>query len=94
MNARTKPPFRADHVGSFLRPKELIDADQDDEDEDYGDGPVCSHCQTRQTSVWRRNEDGDHVCNACGMYKRASGKERPLSLKRNKIKPRARRSQV
>ncbi|KAJ7190585.1 hypothetical protein GGX14DRAFT_311272, partial [Mycena pura] len=72
------------------RPKELIDADQDDEDEYYGDGPVCSHCQTRQTSVWRRNEDGDHVCNACGMYKRASGKDRPLSLKRNKIKPRAR----
>jgi len=26
MAARTKPPFRADHVGSFLRPKELLDA--------------------------------------------------------------------
>jgi 5-methyltetrahydropteroyltriglutamate--homocysteine methyltransferase len=26
MSARTKPPYRADHVGSFLRPKELIDA--------------------------------------------------------------------
>jgi 5-methyltetrahydropteroyltriglutamate--homocysteine methyltransferase len=26
MSARTKPPFRADHVGSFLRPKEVIDA--------------------------------------------------------------------
>lgn len=26
MTARTKPPFRADHVGSFLRPKELLDA--------------------------------------------------------------------
>ncbi len=24
--ARTKPPFRADHVGSLLRPKELLDA--------------------------------------------------------------------
>ena len=24
--ARTKPPFRADHVGSFLRPKALLDA--------------------------------------------------------------------
>src|ERR1700687_2787093 len=23
---RTKPPFRADHVGSFLRPKALLDA--------------------------------------------------------------------
>src|ERR1700757_1320840 len=26
MSARAKPPFRADHVGSFLRPPELLDA--------------------------------------------------------------------
>jgi 5-methyltetrahydropteroyltriglutamate--homocysteine methyltransferase len=26
MSARTKPPFRADHVGSFLRPQTLLDA--------------------------------------------------------------------
>ena len=26
MTARTRPPFRADHVGSFLRPKFLLDA--------------------------------------------------------------------
>ena len=26
MSARTAPPFRADHVGSFLRPKELLEA--------------------------------------------------------------------
>jgi 5-methyltetrahydropteroyltriglutamate--homocysteine methyltransferase len=26
MSARTKPPFRADHVGSLLRPKRLLDA--------------------------------------------------------------------
>jgi methionine synthase II (cobalamin-independent) len=26
MSARTNPPFRADHVGSFLRPKELLEA--------------------------------------------------------------------
>jgi len=26
MTARTSPPFRADHVGSFLRPKYLLDA--------------------------------------------------------------------
>ncbi len=26
MSARTTPPFRADHVGSFLRPKYLLDA--------------------------------------------------------------------
>ena len=26
MTTRTHPPFRADHVGSFLRPKRLLDA--------------------------------------------------------------------
>ena len=26
MNTRTHPPFRADHVGSFLRPKRLLEA--------------------------------------------------------------------
>ena len=26
MGARARPPFRADHVGSFLRPKSLIEA--------------------------------------------------------------------
>jgi 5-methyltetrahydropteroyltriglutamate--homocysteine methyltransferase len=26
MTTRTKPPFRADHVGSLLRPQALLDA--------------------------------------------------------------------
>ncbi|KAJ7088779.1 hypothetical protein B0H15DRAFT_1022305 [Mycena belliarum] len=81
------------------RPRELIEADHDDsgDEEDGGgggDGPECSHCHTRQTSVWRRNKEGDHVCNACGVYQRLRGKERPLSLKRNKIKPRAKHPQT
>ncbi|KAJ7917775.1 GATA zinc finger-domain-containing protein, partial [Mycena leptocephala] len=50
----------------------------------------CSHCHTRQTSVWRRNKDAKRVCNACGVYQRLRGKERPLPLRKNKIKPRAR----
>ena len=29
MSARTKPPFRADHVGSLLRPPELLQARAD-----------------------------------------------------------------
>ncbi|KAF7327123.1 GATA zinc finger domain-containing protein [Mycena kentingensis (nom. inval.)] len=79
-----------------LRPQELIDADRDDPDDEINripdaeyTGPKCSHCGTRQTSVWRRSKTGQQVCNACGVYARLKGKERPLSLRRNKIKPRS-----
>ncbi|KAJ7574145.1 hypothetical protein C8J56DRAFT_735548, partial [Mycena floridula] len=70
------------------RPQELIDADNDDYISDSATGQECSRCHTHNTSVWRRNETGKHVCNACGVYARLNGRERPLSLKRNKIKPR------
>ncbi|TFK23587.1 hypothetical protein FA15DRAFT_670407 [Coprinopsis marcescibilis] len=76
-----------------LRPQELIDADNDsgdmsDESDQNYVGPECSHCRTHHTSVWRRSKTGAQLCNACGVYQRLRGKPRPLSLKRNKIKPR------
>ncbi|KAJ7055728.1 GATA zinc finger-domain-containing protein [Mycena amicta] len=87
------------------RPPELIEAEREyqgygvedpaseDDDEGPSEGrPQCSHCHTRQTSVWRRNKDGDQVCNACGVYQRLRGKERPLSLRKDKVKPRAKHS--
>ncbi|KAF7359630.1 GATA zinc finger domain-containing protein [Mycena venus] len=74
------------------RPQALIDADND-EDEDQqpitANGPQCSHCGTYKTSVWRRNKDGEQVCNACGVYYRVNGRERPLTMKQSKVKPRA-----
>jgi hypothetical protein len=76
-----------------LRPQELIDADDDGSTSDESDanyvGPECSHCHTHHTSVWRRSKAGDQLCNACGVYARLRGKPRPLSLKRNKIRPRS-----
>ena len=76
-----------------LRPQVLIDADADDDSTDESDqnytGPECSHCRTHHTSVWRRSKQGEQLCNACGVYLRLRGKPRPLSLKRNKIKPRS-----
>ncbi|KAJ6612388.1 GATA zinc finger-domain-containing protein, partial [Mycena sp. CBHHK59/15] len=77
-----------------LRPQNLIDADNREEDDSLGsdgeqDGPECSHCHAHHTSAWRRNKSGDLVCNACGVYERLRGKDRPLTLKSNKIKPRS-----
>ncbi|KAJ7576352.1 hypothetical protein C8J56DRAFT_1007479 [Mycena floridula] len=75
-----------------LRPQELIDADNDDDscDSSDGTGPECSHCHTHNTSVWRRSKTGEQLCNACGVYARLKGRDRPLALRRNKIKPRSR----
>ena len=76
-----------------LRPQELIDADDDGTASDDSDanyvGPECSHCRTHHTSVWRRSKTGEQLCNACGVYQRLRGKPRPLSLKKNKIRPRS-----
>lgn len=52
-----------------LRPKELIEADKSDDGPEIfdcdGTGPQCSHCHTRNTSVWRRSKTGEQLCNAC-----------------------------
>ncbi|KAJ7917000.1 hypothetical protein B0H13DRAFT_1472249, partial [Mycena leptocephala] len=74
---------------SKQRPQALICAENDQENEasdGASTGPECSHCHTRQTSVWRRNKDGEQVCNACGVYQRLRGKERPLPSRTRKIK--------
>uniref|UniRef100_A0A183AJJ7 GATA-type domain-containing protein n=1 Tax=Echinostoma caproni TaxID=27848 RepID=A0A183AJJ7_9TREM len=31
-------------------------------------GTVCSNCRTVTTTLWRRNTNGEPVCNACGLY--------------------------
>ncbi|XP_062842591.1 GATA binding protein 1a isoform X2 [Trichomycterus rosablanca] len=31
-------------------------------------GTQCANCQTSTTTLWRRNANGEPVCNACGLY--------------------------
>ncbi|KIK55274.1 hypothetical protein GYMLUDRAFT_175947, partial [Collybiopsis luxurians FD-317 M1] len=56
--------------------------------------PECSHCHTRRTFVWRRSRTGAQLCNAGGVYVRLRGRDRPLSLKRNRIKSRTKHAKV
>lgn len=56
------------------------------------DGPPtkCTNCGTSTTPLWRRNPDGQPLCNACGLFLKLHGVVRPLSLKTDVIKKRNR----
>lgn len=52
--------------------------------------PVCRNCQTQTTPLWRRDETGQVLCNACGLFLKLHGRPRPISLKTDTIKLRNR----
>jgi hypothetical protein len=43
--------------------------------------PVCTHCQSTKSPLWRRGAQQEVLCNACGLYWKHHGCYRPLSLK-------------
>ncbi|KAJ3541343.1 hypothetical protein NM688_g6098 [Phlebia brevispora] len=53
---------------------------------------VCTNCQTTNTPLWRRDPEGQPLCNACGLFFKLHGVVRPLSLKTDVIKKRNRAS--
>ena len=53
---------------------------------------TCSNCHTTNTPLWRRNPEGQALCNACGLFLKLHGVVRPLSLKTDVIKKRNRGS--
>ncbi|KAJ7249850.1 hypothetical protein C8J57DRAFT_1003500, partial [Mycena rebaudengoi] len=76
------------HQNHKLRPPVLIDADEEEDAEEGA--PVCARCTSHRTSTWRRGKDGERLCNACGVYIRLHGMDRPKSLWKKKIRPRCR----
>ncbi|KAI7847706.1 hypothetical protein BDC45DRAFT_472205 [Circinella umbellata] len=50
----------------------------------------CANCETTTTPLWRRDTEGQPLCNACGLFLKLHGVVRPLSLKTNVIKKRNR----
>ncbi|PBP24790.1 GATA factor AREB gamma [Diplocarpon rosae] len=52
--------------------------------------PICGNCATSTTPLWRRDEVGSVLCNACGLFLKLHGRPRPISLKTDVIKSRNR----
>ena len=46
-----------------------------------GPDTICTNCKTNKTSLWRRNTSGAPVCNACGLYFKMHGHQRPLNMR-------------
>ncbi|KAL3075162.1 hypothetical protein niasHS_013385 [Heterodera schachtii] len=43
---------------------------------------VCSNCDGSSTTLWRRNQHGEPVCNACGLYYKLHHINRPLTMRK------------
>ncbi|XP_018647598.1 putative gata binding factor [Schistosoma mansoni] len=54
-------------------------------------GTICSNCRTITTTLWRRNTNGEPVCNACGLYFKLHNIQRPISMKKDGIQTRNRK---
>ncbi|KAK0552827.1 hypothetical protein OC845_001495 [Tilletia horrida] len=56
------------------------------------DGPEtsCSNCGTSTTPLWRKDREGNTVCNACGLFMKLHGSARPVKMRADIIKKRVR----
>ncbi|CAE7106269.1 unnamed protein product [Rhizoctonia solani] len=58
--------------------------------ENMGEPVSCYNCHTTATPLWRKDEEGRTLCNACGLYLKLHGERRPSSMKSDVIRKRSR----
>ncbi|KAF7732855.1 hypothetical protein EC973_000131 [Apophysomyces ossiformis] len=50
----------------------------------------CVNCQQTRTPLWRKNDQGEPVCNACGLYAKMHQRNRPVAMRKTTIQRRRR----
>lgn len=55
-----------------------------------GSPTICVNCKTTNTPLWRRDEHGQPLCNACQLFRKLHGSDRPVSLHNSVVKKRNR----
>ncbi|KAI8069924.1 hypothetical protein BC940DRAFT_296490 [Gongronella butleri] len=50
----------------------------------------CVNCHQTNTPLWRKNERGESVCNACGLYSKLHHRDRPAKMRKATIQRRRR----
>ncbi|KAF9109197.1 hypothetical protein BGX27_007875 [Mortierella sp. AM989] len=53
-------------------------------------GIQCVNCSQTQTPLWRKNDAGEPICNACGLYAKLHHRDRPVTMRKAKITRRRR----
>ncbi|XP_023324775.1 transcription factor GATA-4 [Eurytemora carolleeae] len=48
----------------------------------------CLNCSTYSTTLWRRDSEGNPLCNPCGLHRKLHGEDRPIHLRKEKIRQR------
>ncbi|KAI8326460.1 glucocorticoid receptor-like (DNA-binding domain), partial [Martensiomyces pterosporus] len=71
--ANCHPPQLKQVVRRRVTPKQQIS---------QGITPKCFNCGVEHTPLWRRDTEGNVICNACGLYYKLHEKVRPVSMKR------------